>query len=98
MTDVVIDGESLTIEDVVRVARGDAGVALASSAIPKVERARAYVDRLLADRAVVLSEDHRVVAGLLGMAGLISVGAVEDRAQIAFPQGHQGSPQDQRPR
>jgi histidine ammonia-lyase len=53
MTDVVIDGESLTIEDVVRVARGDAGVALASSAIPKVERARAYVDRLLADRAVV---------------------------------------------
>jgi hypothetical protein len=43
-------------------------------------------------------EDHRVVAGLLGMARLISVGAIEHRAQIAFPQGHQGSPQDQRPR
>ena len=53
MTDVVIDGESLELEDVVRVARDDAKVALAAEAVPKVERARAYVERLLADHAVV---------------------------------------------
>jgi histidine ammonia-lyase len=53
MTDVVIDGESLTIEDVVRVARDEAGVVLAPGAVPRMERSRAYVERLLADRAVV---------------------------------------------
>ncbi len=53
MTDVVIDGESLKLEDVVRVAYGGAKVALAAAAVPKVERARAYVERLLADHAVV---------------------------------------------
>ena len=53
MTDVVIDGESLTIEDIVRVAQDGVDVALAPGAIPKVERARAYVERLLAERAVV---------------------------------------------
>jgi len=53
MTDVVIDGESLGLEDVVRVARGDAKVVLAAVAVPKVESARAYVERLLADHAVV---------------------------------------------
>ena len=53
MTDVVIDGESLKLEDVVRVARGGAKVVLADEAVPKVERARAYVQRLLADHAVV---------------------------------------------
>ncbi len=51
--DVVIDGESLALEDVVAVARGDAGVRLSPSAVPKVLRARAYVERLLADDAVV---------------------------------------------
>jgi histidine ammonia-lyase len=53
MTDVVIDGESLTITDVVRVARDGARVVLAPEAIPKMERSRAYVERLLAERAVV---------------------------------------------
>jgi histidine ammonia-lyase len=53
MTDVVIDGESLTIEDVVRVAQDGGRVVLAESAVPKVERARAYVERLLSERAVV---------------------------------------------
>ncbi len=50
---MVIDGDSLTLEDVARVARGQAKVALAPAAVPKVERARAYVERLLAERAVV---------------------------------------------
>lgn len=53
MTDVVIDGESLKLEDVVRVARRGAKVALAEAAVPKVQKARAYVERLLADHAVV---------------------------------------------
>jgi histidine ammonia-lyase len=53
MTDVIIDGESLGLDDVVRVARGDAKVVLAAVAVPKVQSARAYVERLLADHAVV---------------------------------------------
>ena len=53
MTDVVIDGESLTIGDVVRVARDGARVVLSPGAIPKMERSRAYVERLLAEQAVV---------------------------------------------
>jgi histidine ammonia-lyase len=50
---VVIDGESLTLADVVRVASSDAEVELSSAARPKIERAREYVERLLTDHAVV---------------------------------------------
>ena len=53
MTEVVIDGESLTIEQVVAVAQDGARVVLAGSAVPKVQRARAYVERLLAEQRVV---------------------------------------------
>ena len=53
MGDVIIDGESLTIADVVRVAEGTAKVILAPEAVPKVMRARGYIERLLADSAVV---------------------------------------------
>jgi histidine ammonia-lyase len=50
---VVIDGDSLTVEQVARVAHDQEKVVLAPAAVPKVEKARAYVERLLADRAVV---------------------------------------------
>ena len=60
MTDVVIDGESLTIEDVVRVAQDGARVVLAESAVPKVERARAYVERLARRAGGGLRDHHRV--------------------------------------
>jgi histidine ammonia-lyase len=50
---VRIDGESLRLEDVVVVARGGATVELAPAALPKVLRAREYVELLLADDAVV---------------------------------------------
>ncbi len=53
MADVVIDGESLTIEDVVQVARGGTRVVLAPEAVPKIERARGFVERLLSEHAVV---------------------------------------------
>ncbi len=50
---MVIDGDSLEFDDVVAVARGEATVALAPAAIPRMERAREYVERLLAEDAVV---------------------------------------------
>jgi histidine ammonia-lyase len=53
VTVVVIDGDSLQLEDVVAVARGRATVELAPAAVPKVIRAREYVERLLAENAVV---------------------------------------------
>ena len=53
MAVVAIDGESLRLEDVVAVARGLATVSLTPFAIPRVLRAREFVERLLAEDAVV---------------------------------------------
>ena len=53
MAVVAVDGESLKLEDVVAVARGAARVEVSPSAVPRVVRARAYVERLLAEDAVV---------------------------------------------
>ena len=53
MVDLIIDGGSLKLEDVVAVARGSAAVSLAPAAVPRIERARAYIERLLAEDAVV---------------------------------------------
>ena len=53
MADVVIDGDSLRLDDLVRVARGGATVGLSPLAVPRIERARAYVERLLTEHAVV---------------------------------------------
>ena len=50
---LAIDGDSLRLEDVMAVARGKASVKLAPSALPRVQRAREYVERLLAEDAVV---------------------------------------------
>jgi histidine ammonia-lyase len=48
---VTIDGASLTVEDVVSVARDSAGVRIADSVKPKVERAREYVRQVVEDGA-----------------------------------------------
>ena len=53
MANVIIDGDSLRLEDVAAVARGEAGLALAPAAVPRIERAREYVERLLAEDALV---------------------------------------------
>jgi histidine ammonia-lyase len=53
MADVVIDGGSLTLEQVQAVARGRARVTLAPTAVPRIERSREYVERLLAEDALV---------------------------------------------
>jgi histidine ammonia-lyase len=53
LANVIIDGDSLRLEDVAAVARGEAGVALAPAAVPRIERAREYVERLLAEDALV---------------------------------------------
>jgi len=53
MATVMIDGDSLRLDDVAAVARGRTGVRLAASALPRVEQARTYVERLLAESAVV---------------------------------------------
>ncbi len=50
---VIVDGESLTIEKVVAVARYDAPVKLCESCYEAIDRARALVDR-------IVSEDRRV--------------------------------------
>jgi len=53
---VVLDGSSLTLEDARAVARGEAGVAVAPGVRERLDRARAYVEQLLAQ--------HRVVYGV----------------------------------
>ncbi len=52
-TTVLLNGEDLTPEDVLAVARGRARVAVSAEAMHKVARCRAVVDKLLEARAVV---------------------------------------------
>ncbi len=53
MKHLVIDGNNLTIQDVVNVARNFYEVTLSEQAIQKVRYAREYVDRLVDEEAVV---------------------------------------------
>ncbi|HUP18899.1 MAG TPA: histidine ammonia-lyase [Gemmatimonadota bacterium] len=53
MSDVVVDGRGLTLEDLERVARASAPVALAAEARERMAASRAVVDRALAEDAVV---------------------------------------------
>jgi histidine ammonia-lyase len=50
---VVIDGESLTIDDVMQVARNNEKVEIAASAIKKMEKSRAVVERAIKDGSTV---------------------------------------------
>jgi len=50
---LLIDGGSLRLEDVLAVSRGEVSVALSPAALPRVIAAREYVERLLAEDAVV---------------------------------------------
>lgn len=52
MEDILLDGESLTLDQVERVARCGARAALADSAIPRMEASRAVVDRCVSERLV----------------------------------------------
>src|SRR5436190_3552162 len=49
MKPVLLNGNDLTLEDVARVARGDAAVALAPGAAATIERGRALVSRIVAE-------------------------------------------------
>jgi histidine ammonia-lyase len=50
---VLIDGDSLTFDEILAVSRDKAEVRVAASVPPRVDTARAYVERLLSDDAVV---------------------------------------------
>jgi histidine ammonia-lyase len=49
-----IDGENLTIEDVIDVARYRRRVELASNALEKIERSRAWVDKVIKERELTV--------------------------------------------
>jgi histidine ammonia-lyase len=49
---LLLTGEPLTIADVVAVARGDRQVALAPHAVERIDRSRALVDRIVAEKQV----------------------------------------------
>ncbi len=53
MATLIIDGESLRLEHVVSVARGRDTVEVAPAAVPRIAQARDYIERLLAEDAVV---------------------------------------------
>ncbi len=50
---IIIDGKSLTLEQVIRVARGNEEVIISDEAMTAVVKARAYVDRKLSEGAVI---------------------------------------------
>ena len=73
---LVIDGESLTIEDLVRVARKDAKVSLADHAVEKMRKSRAIVESAL--------KEDRVIYGVntgFGELATVSVGK-DDLARL----------------
>ncbi|MCI0477321.1 MAG: aromatic amino acid lyase, partial [Anaerolineales bacterium] len=45
---IFLDGENLTLDNVVAIARHDARVALADAARPRIDASRAWVDELIA--------------------------------------------------
>lgn len=47
MRQIVIDGDSLTLEEILAVSKGEARVSLADSVIPRLAKVRAYVDDLV---------------------------------------------------
>ncbi len=53
MGHLIIDGEHLTIKDLVNVARCNFTVELSENAVQKVRKARTYVDKLVDEEAVV---------------------------------------------
>jgi histidine ammonia-lyase len=50
---IILSGETLTIEEVVKVARGREHVQISDSARSKMERSRAFVDKLVSENRVV---------------------------------------------
>ena len=53
ITEVLIDGNQLTLNQIEDVARGDAQVGLAPAAIERIERSRAVIEAILADHKTV---------------------------------------------
>jgi len=53
MQEIIIDGNTLTLEQVEQVARNHAPVRLAETSIAGVEKCRAYVDKVIANKDVV---------------------------------------------
>ena len=66
MNSVVIDGESLTIEDVVHVARHDVQVEVSREAMRRVARCRETVDKLIKENHVI----YGVTTGFGFLAGV----------------------------
>jgi histidine ammonia-lyase len=67
---LLIDGESLTIEDVVAVARGTVEVALSEKAKEKVRESRKVLERLVRDRKII----YGVTTGF-GALGSVAISA-----------------------
>ncbi|HAN41382.1 MAG TPA: histidine ammonia-lyase, partial [Candidatus Cloacimonas sp.] len=53
MQRIIIDGNSLTLEDVERVALQGAEIEISEAALQKVAACRAYVDKVIAEKRVV---------------------------------------------
>ena len=75
MEKLLIDGETLTVDEVIQVARHGRPVGLAEEAVQKIQRSREYVDRLVDEGAVV----YGVTTGF-GNFGNISIPMDEVKA------------------
>ncbi len=53
MTDIALDGHTLTAAEVLRIANGRAKVSLSSNALPRVQAARSVVERILSNDETV---------------------------------------------
>jgi len=92
--DLVIDGGQLGIDEVVRVARSDASVAIAPAAVEKMEAARRVIDEKVASGETV----YGVTTGFGALADVRVPEADVERMQLALLRSHAagvGAPLDQ---
>ncbi len=88
-----IDGRSLRLEDVERVARGGVRVELAPDARVRVERARALVDRIVAERRVV----YGITTGFGALAEVVIPAERIRELQVNLIRSHAGGVGDSFP-
>jgi len=84
---ITIDGNSLTIEDVVSVARDYKKVALSKTCLPAIEKSRAFVERLLKENRVV----YGITTGVGELAHTFISPADAETLQINLVRSHSTS-------
>ena len=84
---IKIDGNSLTIEDVVKVSRGFETVSLNDKSIPAINNSRKYVEKVLAEERIV----YGITTGVGELANKLISSADAEKMQENLIRSHSTS-------